>query len=90
MALNKRLEGKDDDEDTDEDFDESGDDVAESTNKIERPRCSLVIMPLAYQIKQFLEFPNVFAKIQAHVDSILQQPTLNHFIKGISQWTIYI
>lgn len=85
VALNKRLEGKDDDDDdddSDDDFDENGDEVVKVANKIQKPKCTLVIMPLAFQIKQFLELPNVFAKIQAHVAAIQEQPTLNHFIKG--------
>lgn len=61
---------EDADESADEDADESADedtdeDVIEVTNDIERPKCTLVIMPLAHQIKQFFELPNVFAKMQA-------------------------
>ena|ERR1700704_5809494 len=85
VALNKRLEDAGyDDEDADEDYEESGDEVVEASNKIEKPKCTLVIMPLAYQIKQFFELPSVFAKITAHVTAIHEQPTLNHFIKGRS------
>lgn len=84
VALNKRIE-TDDDSDGDSDED-SGENVGESDNErevIERPKCTLTIMPLACQIKQFFELPNVFSKIQSNTAEILAHPSLNHFIKGI-------
>lgn len=89
VALNKRIDtATNAEEDTDEcaggSANESDDEgAAEVADVIEKPKCTLVIMPLKHQIKQFFELPNVFAKIQSHTAVILAQPTLNHFIKGL-------
>lgn len=77
VAQNKRIDGTKFDEYADED----GNDVVIDTH-IEKPKCTLVLMPIAHQIKQFFELPNVFAKIQAHTAAIEAQPKLSHFIKG--------
>lgn len=70
VALNKRI---DDDSDSDENADESDNDrAAEAVELIERPKWTLTIMPLEYQIKQFFELPNVFAKIQSNYADIFK------------------
>lgn len=84
VALNKRIDPAAD-EDVDEcaggRADECDDEGAtEVADVIEKPKCTLVIMPFAHQIKQFFELPNVFAKIQSHTAAILAQPTYKRLI----------
>lgn len=86
VALNKRIDADEDavedaDEDADRNDDADGNDD-EIFHEIEKPKCTLVIMPLADQIKKFFKLPNVFAKMQAYTAAINAQPYLNHFIKG--------
>lgn len=80
VALNYRF-GVDEDVDEWADDDDSADEGA-AAMEIERPKCTLVIMPLEHQIKQFFESEGVFAKIQSHTAAIEAHPFLNHFIKG--------
>lgn len=40
------------------------------------------LMPLEFQIKKFLELPNVFEKIASHTKEVQRQGKLNHFING--------
>lgn len=39
-------------------------------------------MPIAFQIRKFLELPNVMTRIMANTDRIIKGKGLNHFIKG--------
>lgn len=89
VALNKRIDADDCDEDVNENDDESddeGDDEGAAQMVIERPKCTLTIMPLAFQFKQFFELPNVFDKIQSNTAAIMAHPSLNHFIKGTKNY----
>lgn len=89
VALSKRIDANEsDDESVDESVDESDHESDDEgavavANVVVKPKCTLVIMPIAHQIKQFFEFPNVFAKIQSHTAAIEAGTTLNHFIKGL-------
>lgn len=83
VAQNKRIGGDILDVYADEDDFVGDDDTGDAPEwQIERPKCTLVIMPIKHQIKQFFELPNVFEKIQAHTAIIEADPKLNHFIKG--------
>lgn len=41
-----------------------------------------ILMPISFQIKKFLELPNVFEKIRKHTEELMMQNTLSNFING--------
>lgn len=69
-----------DEEDSDNEEQESGEGEDENLRNIDN--VSYPLMPLAFQIKKFLELPKVLEKIQNYTFNIQTEGKLNHFING--------
>lgn len=64
--------------------DAEGNDDDDVTNE---SRCGIdhvtyPLMPIEFQIRKFLELPNVFERIESHMKEVRKEGKLNHFING--------
>lgn len=71
---------QDDSSDSSDDDDNDYNDVHMISN-VQKPMTT-VLMPIAFQLKAFLELPNVFHQILKNTEDIRSQNKLNHFITG--------
>ncbi|KAG4079223.1 hypothetical protein HA402_012659 [Bradysia odoriphaga] len=66
-------------EDAEEDYDDLTDASRSGIEYVTFP-----LLPMEFQIKKFLELPNVFEKIDSYTKEVRRQGKLNHFINGES------
>lgn len=68
-------------DDASSDVDDAGDIFNYANTNVSKPITSM-LMPIAFQLKSFLELPDIFSQILTNTANIQRQPKLNHFING--------
>lgn len=59
-------------------------DVVRKNNQtlLDQKKCKGILMPLKFQLKQFLELPNVYDMIMKHMTKLMSEKKISNFVNG--------